>query len=237
MSTTEQSLPTVVQALSEVMIDVGAVRKEQVNQHQRFNFRGVDAVVNAVSPALRKHGVVVAPTLLEKELKESRTAKGAVMANVYVTVKYTFYGPAGDSLEATVAAESFDSGDKATAKAMSVAFRTALLQTLALPTDEIDDPDHATYERAAASTPAPPPAPVPPTEEQTQRLATLVEELGLDDARFESAVKWATRRRGQSATGDFAKINGQEMAELTAALEAQKQKQEQEAVQSGEDNG
>ena len=90
----------------------------------------------------------VAPTVLEKELKESRTAKGAVMANVYLTVKYTFYGPRGDSISATVASESFDSGDKATAKAMSVAFRTALLQTLALPTDEIDDPDHVTYERA-----------------------------------------------------------------------------------------
>ena len=64
MSTTEQNLPTVVQALSEVMSEVGAVRKEQVNQHQRFNFRGVDAVVNAVSPALRLWGVVVAPTLL-----------------------------------------------------------------------------------------------------------------------------------------------------------------------------
>lgn len=232
MSTTEQNLPTVVQALSEVMSDVGAVRKEQVNQHQRFNFRGVDAVVNAVSPALRRHGVVVAPTLLEKELKESRTAKGAVMANVYLTVRYDFYGPAGDSISATVAAESFDSGDKATAKAMSVAFRTALLQTLALPTDEVDDPDHATYERAA-STPAP--APVPPTEEQTQRLAVLVEELGLDDARFESAVKWATRRRGQSATGDFAKVNGQEMAELINFLEGKKR--EQESTKSGENDG
>jgi hypothetical protein len=42
-----------------------------------------------------------------------------------------------------------DSGDKAVPKAMSVAFRTALLQALALPTDE-PDPDASTYERAAA---------------------------------------------------------------------------------------
>jgi hypothetical protein len=40
-----------------------------------------------------------------------------------------------------------DSGDKATAKAMSVAYRTALLQVLCLPTDE-PDPDSHTYERA-----------------------------------------------------------------------------------------
>jgi len=46
-------------------------------------------------------------------------------------------------------AESMDSGDKATAKAMSVAFRTALLQTLCLPTDE-SDPDADSYVRSAA---------------------------------------------------------------------------------------
>ena len=42
-----------------------------------------------------------------------------------------------------------DSGDKATPKAMSVAFRIALLQALALPTDE-PDPDSYAYERAEA---------------------------------------------------------------------------------------
>ena len=40
-----------------------------------------------------------------------------------------------------------DAGDKATAKAMSVAFRTALLQSLCLPTDDID-PDAQSYERS-----------------------------------------------------------------------------------------
>jgi hypothetical protein len=56
-----------------------------------------------------------------------------------------------------VPGEAFDSGDKATAKAMSVAFRIALLQGLSLPTDETD-PDAQTYERAnhpTNHTPAP----------------------------------------------------------------------------------
>ena len=42
-----------------------------------------------------------------------------------------------------------DGGDKATAKAMSVAFRIALLQALALPTSE-PDPDSTSYERSPA---------------------------------------------------------------------------------------
>ena len=47
-----------------------------------------------------------------------------------------------------MAAESWDTGDKAMPKAMSVAMRTALIQALALPTDE-PDPDSFTYTREA----------------------------------------------------------------------------------------
>jgi len=65
----------------------------------------------------------------------------------------TWYGPEGDQLSSVAAGEAFDSGDKATAKAHSVAFRTALLQTLCLPTDE-PDPDSKTYERSEAPDPA-----------------------------------------------------------------------------------
>ena len=145
--------PTVVQALSLVMADIGAVAKSGVNQQQKFYFRGVDAVVNAASPAFRRRGVVVIPTLLEKSRTSSQTKSGSTLNVVEVTVKYTFHGPAGDTVSAAVAAEAFDSGDKATAKAMSVAFRTALLQTLALPTDEAD-PDADVYD-ATVQTAAP----------------------------------------------------------------------------------
>lgn len=141
---------TVIQALNAVAADVGAVRKGERNQMQGFNFRGIDAVVNAVSGPMRRHGVVVVPEVVSVDLRESRTAKGTTMQNVHLIVDYQFYGPTGDSVTARVAAESFDSGDKATAKAMSVAFRTALLQVLCLPTDE-PDPDATSYARAAAT--------------------------------------------------------------------------------------
>lgn len=139
----------IVQALAQAATEIGAVGKKERNTHQGFNFRGIDTVVNATAPALHRAGVIIVPEVLEKETRESRTAKGSVMCNVYLTVAYTFYGPEMDKITATVAAESFDSGDKATAKAMSVALRTALLQVLGLPTDE-PDPDTYSYERAPA---------------------------------------------------------------------------------------
>jgi hypothetical protein len=159
--------PTVFEALAAVMADVQAVKKGDRNDAQRFMFRGIDAVVNAVGPALRKHGVTVSPRVDLYEYGTVTTAGGKAMGHVRVLVTYTFHGPAGDALPAQAPGEAFDAGDKATPKAMSVAFRTALLQALALPTDE-PDPDSSSYERAPAQ-PAQPPRP----SAEAQALADL----------------------------------------------------------------
>lgn len=140
--------PAIHEALSSVMEEVKSVGKKDRNESQRFNFRGIDAVVNAVGPALRKHGVIVLPEVLEHRYEVATSSKGTPMGHVIVKVAYTFIGPAGDQLTCSVIGESMDIGDKATPKAMSVAFRTALLQALALPTDE-PDPDSESYERGA----------------------------------------------------------------------------------------
>ena len=147
---TDTTALPIAQAMSAIMKEVGAIAKKDKNQAQGFNFRGIDSVVNAVSPALQKYGVIVVPSVEDYEyatveIGRNRTAMG----HVKVKVTYTFIGANGDSIKATVVGEAMDAGDKATAKAMSVAFRTALLQALSLPTDE-PDPDSSSYERSSA---------------------------------------------------------------------------------------
>lgn len=139
----------IYKAMTEVMRSVGAVGKDGVNQHQKFNFRGIDGVLNAVGPALREHSVVVTPELISADYEHVTTAGGKPSTACRVVVSYVFYAQDGSKIATTVAAESWDTGDKAMAKAMSVAFRTALIQSLALPTDE-PDPDEFTYTREAA---------------------------------------------------------------------------------------
>ena len=139
---------TIVQSLNEIMKAVGAISKSDRNAAQGFNFRGIDSVVNAVSPQLQKYGVVVVPSVEDYEYQSVEIGKNrTVMGHVKVKVTYTFVGPQGDAIKATVVAEAMDAGDKATTKAMSVAFRTALLQSLCLPTDDAD-PDSHSYERS-----------------------------------------------------------------------------------------
>jgi hypothetical protein len=143
---------TIQDCMSRVMGDVREVAKKDLNTQQHFTFRGVDAVVNAVAPALRRHNVLVLPNVESKEYMAFESSKGTAMMCCRVTVRFRFVGPGGDFLEATVAGESMDAGDKSTAKAMSVAFRTVLLQALALPTDDLD-PDAETYDVAPSAAP------------------------------------------------------------------------------------
>ncbi len=159
--------PTVHEALTAVMEDVQAVRKGDVNRQQGYSFRGIDAVVNAVGPALRKHGVIVVPVAEDLKSDTYTSKAGAMMRNVTVRVRWVFYGPAGDSIEAVSFGEAADAGDKAVAKAHSVAYRVVLLQALCIPTDE-PDPDSSAHERAV---PQSHPAQQAPTNRGRQSVA------------------------------------------------------------------
>lgn len=136
-------------ALGAVMKQVGAVKKGDRNKSQGYVFRGVDAVVNAVYPAMVEHGVIVQPNVRDFQYGTVEVGKDrTVMGHARVIVEYTFTSTEdGSAVITSAAGEAFDSGDKATPKAMSVALRTALLQSLMLPTDD-PEPDASSYERA-----------------------------------------------------------------------------------------
>lgn len=144
-------------ALCAVMKDVGAVKKTDRNDTQHYSFRGVDAVVKAVYPALLQHGVTVQPNVRMYEYGSVEVgARRTPMGHARVIVDYTFTSTEdGSAVTCSAAGEAMDSGDKATPKAMSVALRTALLQALMLPTDDVE-PDSQTYERSPAQEPADP---------------------------------------------------------------------------------
>lgn len=174
--------PAIYAAMAAVMADCKGVGKDQRNTQQGFNFRGVDAVVNAVAPHLRAHGVVVTPHVESIDVEHGTTTKGNAIVTVRVRVRYQFWATDGSSMDATVVAESFDSGDKATAKAMSVAYRICLLQTFALPTDD-KDPDADTFERAPARQ-----RPATVTPSQAKQLTDALNSIG--DVNERKQVKW-----------------------------------------------
>jgi hypothetical protein len=132
--------PSIVACLSAVSADVGAIAKGDTNREQGYGYRSLDAVLVAVAPALRRHGVVVAPVVESAEYVPVEVGRNSVkMTSCRLRVAYRFVGPAGDDLTATVVAEGMDTGDKATGKALSSAYKAALLQVLSLPVQDADE--------------------------------------------------------------------------------------------------
>lgn len=135
------NVPMIYRAICDVMQDIGAVGKNQRNTQQGFMFRGIDAVMNAISPALIKHKVFVVPEILEQVREERTTTKGSQLIYSICKIKYTFYAEDGSSISAITIGEGMDSGDKATNKAMAIAFKYACFQVFCIPTEEMVDPD------------------------------------------------------------------------------------------------
>lgn len=135
-------------AMAAVMADTSAIGKDQRNQQQGFQYRGIDDVYNAMHGILAKHGIFTAPEVLEKTREERTNNKGTVLAFVTLRMKYTFWAKDGSSVSCIVEGEGMDSGDKATNKAMAIAHKYALLQTFCIPTAEQKDPDAEVHEVA-----------------------------------------------------------------------------------------
>jgi hypothetical protein len=130
--------------------DVRAIAKgEQYNGGgTRFNFRGVDTVVNTFGPVTLKHGINIFPIGVDAEYRDTTTSKGNKMRECTVKVTWMVMGPMGDTLPAPLQTqgEALDSADKGTAKAQSVAYRVLLLTGGMTPTHD-KDPDASHVER------------------------------------------------------------------------------------------
>jgi hypothetical protein len=163
----------IYEAMAEVMKDVDAIGKNQTNQQQRFKFRGIDDVYNAVHPIFAKHGVFTVPTVLNERTEERQTRSGGNLIYRILTMKYTFYASDGSSVEAVVVGEGMDSGDKGANKGMAIAHKYALLQTLCIPTEDMIDPDSEVQETSRKVT-------NPPQENSPQPERRPAQKQGFD---------------------------------------------------------
>lgn len=169
----------IYETISAVMAEIGSIGKESKNSQQGFMYRGIDAVMNAINPALVKHKLFVVPEVLNQRREERQTAKGGNLIYSVCTIKYTFYAEDGSSVSATVIGEGMDSGDKATNKAMSVAFKYACFQVFCIPTEEMKDPDAETM---------PPSKPVYATAEQRKKFADECKRIGKSKSAILKAI-------------------------------------------------
>ena len=155
--------------IAAILADSDAIGKDRINNQQGFRFRGIDDVYNSLHPILAKHGVFSTTTVLEDRTEERQSARGGTLIYRILKVQFTFYAEDGSFVQSVVIGEGMDSGDKASNKAMAIAHKYALLQLLAIPTEDAKDPDAESHEvlPKKQSTPQSTPQATPQAEQAT----------------------------------------------------------------------
>lgn len=133
---TDKRVYAAISAVAKEMATTG-ISKDRRNQQQGFNFRGIDQVYNALAPALVNHGLLILPRITERTVTERTTQKGVTLFYVVVKADFDFVSTEDGSIHTvTTYGEAMDSGDKATNKAMSIAYKYAAFQAFCIPTEE-----------------------------------------------------------------------------------------------------
>jgi hypothetical protein len=135
-----------INAVQSELSSVGITKDRRNMQGSGYNFRGIDDVYNAIAPLLAKHSLCILPRVLTRECVERASKSGGALFYVTVEVEFDFVS-AEDGSKHTVKTfgEAMDSGDKATNKAMSAAYKYAAFQAFSIPTEADNDADAHTH--------------------------------------------------------------------------------------------
>jgi hypothetical protein len=202
----EAAKPDVYRAICQVAKELSkaGIAKDKTNtQGSGYKFRGIDDVYNALSAVMAGADLCVIPRMVERTSEERQSNAGKPL--FYVTVRAEFdFVSARDGSKHTAATygEAMDSGDKATNKAMSAAFKYACFQTFVIPTEGMDDAD--------AHTPDPAPKPAPkPWHAQFKAMYKLLGEKSylsiLGTNGYTSAIEVPDQKTAQAILAEMAK--------------------------------
>jgi hypothetical protein len=140
-------IPRVYAAISAVARSLArrGIAKQRTNAQDGYAFRGIDDVYAALSPLLARHRLCMLPRMLERGSVNHRTPNGEMIFSVWVRAAFDFVSVAdGSHHSVETFGEAMDLGDKATSKAMSVAFKYAAMQTFCIPVAGEADADAVT---------------------------------------------------------------------------------------------
>ena len=142
----------VYQAIAAVQAELaktGIAKSRKNKQGEGYMFRGIDDVYAALAPLLAAHKLCVIPRVMQRDIAERTSSKGNPLFYVTVHAEFDFVSAEdGSKHTAATFGEAMDSGDKATNKAMSAAYKYAAFMTFAIPTEGDNDADATTHDVA-----------------------------------------------------------------------------------------
>jgi len=133
----------VYQAISGVAADLAnlGLAKSMINADDGYGYRSIDQLMNRLAPILAVRKLCILPRVLERVSAERRHGD-ELLSCVTLKVAYDLVSPEdGSSHTVEVYGEAQDRSDKATPKALTAAYKAAMLQTFCVPVAGMDDAD------------------------------------------------------------------------------------------------
>jgi len=145
----------VYQCISKVqaaLAKTGIAKDRQCQQGASFKYRGIDEVYNTLAPLLSSAGLCILPRIVSRHCDERLSGAGKALFYVIVEAEFDMVS-AEDGTKHTIRTygEAMDSGDKATNKAMSIAYKNAIFMAFSVPTEGDNDPDAQAHDVAPPS--------------------------------------------------------------------------------------
>ena len=138
------SAPTVYAAINAVSAELAArgIAKAHVNEADDYRYRSIDDLLDRLAPLLARHRLCVLPRVKERSLVERQDDAQRLLFHVSLKAAFVLTSvDDGSSHVVTAYGEALDASDKATAKAMSAAYKSAMIQTFCIPIAGVEDPD------------------------------------------------------------------------------------------------
>ena len=146
--------PSVYAAINAVSADLAknGIAKSHPNTVDDYKYRSIDDVFNRLAPLLAEHRLCVLPRVIEREAVERQDEAERSLFHVSLRVAFTLTSvDDGTSHVVETFGEALDPSDKATAKAMSAAYKNAMVQTFCISCSGAEEPERTSY-RATSRT-------------------------------------------------------------------------------------
>lgn len=132
-----------VQSITAKMAASGIGKDRENTNGPRFKFRGIDDIFNVLAKEYVADKIIILPAYSDRVATEYESKGGGRMVNVAISGTYRLVSLVDGSelVSGPFVGEAMDSSDKATNKAMSIAYKYFAIQTFAIPVVGDEDPD------------------------------------------------------------------------------------------------
>lgn len=129
-------IPLIYARMADINNEIDAIGKNRFNEQQKFKFRSIDDVYNAVNPLFKRYRIFMTSKILEEKREERPSKNGGTNIWTILKIEWTFFAEDGSFVTTQSQGEGMDSGDKGSNKAMSTSQKYAIIQAFSIPVEE-----------------------------------------------------------------------------------------------------